>query len=491
MTPALYRHQLDALDMAIRNNGNACLFMAPGLGKTRTALEIYSRLRERNGGLKLLVVCPISLIRAAWGADIEKFTDFAWAPFRDMGDVPDIIIINYESLISKRIIPQIISLLNGHDFMCVLDESSRLKSNKAITTKTLLSIAHLFRHRIVLSGTPMPNSELELWGQARFVRPDVFDKSFYAFRNRFFHLERAGEVMAPLQGKMVSRAFMQEIMRKGWRYAITPFNREHLMYRLKPFTAWVKKEDALDLPEKITQIREVVLSQAEQAAYKTMRNQLVAEIQGQEVAAQVALAKVMKLRQATSGFMYDTNSNALVSGRTKLNELDDAVEQLGDQPVIVFAEFHYEIEAIRAMLAAKYGEDQVVTLYSKTQDRDASITAFQQGKARYLVAHPRSAAHGLTFVNCSTMVFFSLDYSYEAQVQAMDRIHRIGQKKACLYIYLVAKGTIDENLMLVLAKKQTLQDAVHSIMRGDHVRNTTQNVRPAVLSGQSPAGFGF
>src|SRR6185503_3530962 len=105
------------------------------------------------------------------------------------------------------------------------------------------------------------------------------------------------------------------------------------------------------------------------------------------------------------------------------------------------------------------------TLYSETQNKDTSIKKFQNGEVRYLIEHTKSAAHGLTFVNCKTMIFYSMDYSYESHAQARDRIHRIGQKNNCLYIYMIATGTIDEQLLLVLQKKKGLQDAVYSIVR--------------------------
>ena len=141
------------------------------------------------------------------------------------------------------------------------------------------------------------------------------------------------------------------------------------------------------------------------------------------------------------------------------------LEEVGSQPVIIWVQFHHEVNAIHKLISDKYGADQVTTLYSETPDRDESINKFKNNEERYLIAHPRSAAHGLTFENCSAMVFFSLDYSYEAHAQARDRIHRIGQNKSCLYVYLVANNSIDGELLKVLQRKQSLQDVVYGIVR--------------------------
>ncbi len=474
----LYKHQQDGVDFVARNGGNAALFWEPGVGKTLTALSAYKELRAAAPALRMLVVCPLSLVRATWMADTQRFTAYTAAPYRDInaGEAPDVVIINYESLISKRVLPGVVAMLRAGAWMCVLDESSRLKSNKAVTTKTLLQLAPLFRHRMILSGTPMPNSELELWAQLRFVRPDAVEKSFYHFRNAYFALTRNGQTM-PTQGGFMTRSMMSEVMRKGWKYTIMPGAREKLMASIKPYTYWMRKEEALDLPEQVDQVREVTMSGPERDAYETMKRHLVVELAGQEIAAPVALAKLMKCRQITSGFAYNCDGQALPIGESKLNELDGVIDQLGDQPVLIFAEFYHEIEQIRAMLAKRYGDDSVVTLYAGTDDRDDSILRFQSGRARYLVAHPKSAAHGLTFVNCSTIVFYALDYSWEMHEQARNRIHRIGQTKSCTYIYLIAKGTIDEQLLAVLQKKQSLQDAVYEIINGKNGRKVVPNDR--------------
>ena len=106
-----------------------------------------------------------------------------------------------------------------------------------------------------------------------------------------------------------------------------------------------------------------------------------------------------------------------------------------------------------------------VSLYAETKNKEDSINKFKNNEARYLISHPRSGGHGLTFINCNTMIFFSLDYSYEAHSQARDRVHRIGQTNSCLYIYVIAKDSIDEELLKVLQKKQNLQDAIYAIIR--------------------------
>ncbi len=471
----LYNHQKEAIKFAVNNGGCCAFFHDPGLGKTLAGLEVFKYYKSINPELRLLVVCPLSLINAAWGEDIRKFTDFSFASFKELKklrEVPDIVVINYEALISKKSLPVVEALIKTHQFMCILDESSRLKNNKSKTTKTLLSLAEYFKYRIIASGTPMPNSELELWGQINFIQPETFHKSFYAFRNTYFHLERNG--MIRMGNRYMSKDELRGIFSEGWKYAITDESREALMNEIKPITHWVKKEEALDLPEKIDELRDVTLTPQERRAYKEMENMLITEIDGIEVTAQIALTKLMKLRQVTSGFLYSEKGESLPIGKSsKVKELGNVLEELGKQQVIIWVQFKHEVQVIERLIREKFGS--VTTLYSGTKDREEAIRQFQQNEVQYLIAHPRSAAHGLTFVNCSAMVFFSLDYSYEAHVQARDRIHRIGQGSTCLYVYLLASDSIDGELLQVLQRKQSLQDVVYGIIRNKTKRKSFGN----------------
>jgi len=483
----LYKHQSDAIAFAIKNGGKIALFHEPGLGKTLTALEIFKHYRQQDSGLRMLVVCPLSLINAAWGEDTKKFTSFKYLPYSEVKNVgrgrpgcildADVVGINYESLIVKSRFKEIHGLLAAGSWMLVVDESSRMKNPKSMTTKALLQLAPWAKHRVIASGTPAPNVETEFWAQAKFIQPDCYSDSFYAFRNNYFYLGRNGQVLE-MRGRVMTRGMMAEVFQKGWKYQITDASRAELIDRMSPFTHWMKAKDALDLPDTVDEVRLIRLNPNERRAYNEMKRHLVAEIKtgrvvgGQEVVAQVtaevALAKLMKLRQLTSGFAYDEKHDAHRPGRSsKMRELGDALEELGTQQVIIWVQFHEEVDAITKMLA----EDgkTYTTLYQGTPDRDVSIKDFQEGRAQYLVAHPRSAAHGLTFVNAWSHVFFSLDYSYEAHEQARKRTDRIGQTMKGLYIYLVAENSIDGMCLDVLRRKKSLQDVYYELVQGEEL----------------------
>ena len=137
--------------------------------------------------------------------------------------------------------------------------------------------------------------------------------SFYAFRNIYFHLERYGQVMH-LAGQYVSRDQMREYPQFGLEIRYYAREPAQVNGGDQAIHHWVKKEEALDLPEKIDEVREVELNAKEQKAYDEMRDFLITEIEGEEITAQVALAKLMKLRQATAGFFYSETHEAVEIG---------------------------------------------------------------------------------------------------------------------------------------------------------------------------------
>lgn len=458
----LYEHQRKAADFILARKGQGALFMEVGTGKTLTALEIFKLLRVEEPKLKMLVICPISLINAAWGEDIKKFTDYKYCNLRTGVIDADIYVINYESYALERYQ----NLINSLELdMVVLDESSKIRNPKARITKTLLHNRLNFRYRVIMSGTPAPNSPEEYWSQIKFISNALPD-SFYRFRNLYMKLDRNG-----YEVPYVHPSKLGEMFRKGFKYVLR--DQEKFMNEIRPVCFWAKKAECLDLPETVDVIREVTLSPSQMKVYRDMKRHMVAEIGDQLIMANVALTKLMKLRQLTSGFAIDTTGEATETvDNSKLNELLEVLEEIGDRQVIIWVNFHKEVEMLSKHLKS------YATLYSLTADRDKSIEDFKTGKVQYLIAHPKSGGHGLTFTNCDTMVFFSIDYSFEGVEQARGRIHRPGQTKKCTYIYLLAKGTIDDDIKTALDKKESLQTLCQRILNPKEVHSGTEAQQP-------------
>ena len=165
-------------------------------------------------------------------------------------------------------------------------------------------------------------------------------------------------------------------------------------------------------------------------------------------------AKLMKLREVVSGFIINKDNTITDFPTNKDDVLAETLSEIGDKQVIVWCQFTHEIER----LAEKFDG---VGITSKSKNRDDAIRAFKNGEIKLLFAHPQLLGKGLTFVNCTYNIYYSLSFSYEEFKQSQDRIHRIGQKNKCTYIILQSKGTIDEKIYDCLNKKENAVDEIY------------------------------
>jgi SNF2 family DNA or RNA helicase len=170
----------------------------------------------------------------------------------------------------------------------------------------------------------------------------------------------------------------------------------------------------------------------------------------------------------TSNFVIPESgvATALPAPNPKMDALHEIIEECGQGQMIIWGQFHHEIEAIVKELEEIGGG--VSVLYGKTPQgqRHDMVELFRGGRNRFLVAHPDSAGHGLSFqMGCHIEVFYSLDYSYENYVQSRGRILRYGQRNNCVYFHILCRGTIDEDILAILQKKATAQEICEKYMK--------------------------
>jgi SNF2 family DNA or RNA helicase len=360
-------------------------------------------------------------------------------------------------LLQRKTRDFLVGLANNYKTMLVIDESSRMKNPTSQTTKTILSLVGFFPCRVLLSGTPAPNSETEYWSQMRFLHPTIFESSFYTFRSMFFHLRRGNQTM-PCWGYT-----NPDLLKKGWKYAITESSRKMLVSRMQPYVIFKELKDCVDLPEQTHIMRRFDLCDEQQQSYDEMRDDMVAEIQEQMIAANMALTKITKLRQITSGFMHDTGEGKSYDYRTnsKLGELLELLEEIGDNQVIIWTWFQHEADIIARHIGAGCA---IVNGTVNEQQKQDNIEGFKNGRIKYLIANPLSIAHGLTLTNCHYAIYYSLSYSWEQLSQSLARIHRMSQKNPCIYYYLIANNTIDEVVYETLQNKGDAEDIVKGLI---------------------------
>lgn len=459
----LMNHQQIAVDFAVKNDGIAAFYHEIGCGKTISALALFHELRKKNPTLRLLVICPLSLIYGAWIREIEKFTEYNWMNLRNLEkrniNFPDIFLLNFEYIQSESKCKNLSKLLSGADWLCVIDESSKMKNIKTLTVKRLFQLKKYFKHRVVMSGTPAPNTEWEYWSQMYFLKESILGDNFYRFKNTHFAMRRGNQFLP--SGIVLNAMSIKKMHEQGFKYEIVPAKREEMFSKMAPYCHFVKAKECIDLPDEIDEYRIIELTTEQKKAYIEMKIGYIAEIKsGNFIVANIILTKLMKLRQITSGFGINDKNEAIPIGSVnpKLNELENLIEECGDKQMIIWCQFHWEIDMIEKILTEK--GHCVSMLHGRVPERhrSAHLEYFINGRNRFLIAHPDSAGHGLTLINCNIAIFFSLDYSSEAYIQAKGRIYRKGQRTNCVYFHILARNTIDEDILRILQNKETKEE---------------------------------
>ncbi len=404
-------------------------------------------LSQQNKIKKLLIVAPKTIVNV-WEQEFEKFADFDYTlaildgsstkkadTIRHMnGKSLQVIVVNYES--AWRLESE---LAKWQPSMIVCDESSKIKNPQAKASKCLHRLGKKSSYNIILTGTPVLGSPLDFFSQYKFLDDSIYGGSFYSFRARYAVLGGYGN------HQIVGYNRLDELVEKAHSIA----------YR-------VKIEDAVDLPPFIDETRLIELEPKAKSIYKSIERDSFAELSSGEVTTQNVLTKLLRLSQITGGFIRDdTSENAELISKAKLEALEDIVTACKDEgkEVVVFARFVPEIHAITKMLAKN--SINYACIYGAIKDRAEQVANFQNNSdCTVFVGQLQTVGMGLTLTAGSVAVYYSLDFNYANYEQSRARIHRIGQDKKCLYIHLIAKGTVDEKILHALKHKKSVAELV-------------------------------
>ena len=403
---------------------------------------------------RVLVVAPSSVC-SVWPHDLAAFAAFPYVvrlllgekkqrleALRSLTNYPNtanrllIAVINYEATHREGIFEALESYAAG---LVICDESQRIKNPKATQSRAVQILGDRAAYRLILSGTPVQNSAIDLYSQYRFLDPSVFGANFYAFRNRYCQMGGYGG------HEVVGFQHMDELVRKEHAIALR-----------------VTKAECLDLPAQTFVRRYVELEPAARRLYDQIARASCAELEsGGRVTASIVLTRLLRLMQLTGGFVQPDGSDcARQAGSAKLDALADILEdyvQEAGQKLVVFARFRPEIAAICRLLEGRgirYGRiDGEVPM----DQRGAIVETFQQDPGvKVFVAQIQTAGLGITLHAASAAVFYSLDFNYANYAQALARIHRIGQARPVTYIHLLAGQTVDERVLDALERKEDL-----------------------------------
>lgn len=464
-----YRHQEAAYANALKvfeegGSGYAYL-MEMGTGKSLTAVATAGELFLEGKVRRLLVVAPLAVV-PVWPSE---FSDFAGFPYHvetlegdkkkrlkalqrlidDREEGLKVAVINYES--SWRLKKE---LMDWWPDMVICDESQRIKEPTSAQSKGLHEIGAQANYRLILTGTPVTNSPLDFFSQYKFLNQSIFGPSWYAFKARY---AVEGQGVNHTTGKTYNQVI-------GYR------NLAELTEKAHAVAFRVTKKQALDLPEEVDQRLYCELEPEARKIYEQLKRDAIAELEGlPAVTASHIIVRMLRLSQIcggyvktdTDGYEDDPNAGKLVRiSKAKWELLQDTLKDVLEVPgkkVVIFARFTAEIRDIVGLCQTLYGPDsyRLIDGSVPSSERGPAVEAFQKDPAvRIFVAQIQTAGLGITLTAADTAIFFSYDFSYANYEQAKARIHRIGQRHVTNYIHLIARDTIDEEVLAALQHKK-------------------------------------
>lgn len=424
------------------------LFLEMGLGKTVATLTALNQLKQAGQISKILVVAPLKVATDTWPDELAKWDHLNGLTYskvlgtaarrkKALAVKADIYLINPEN------IPWLIGLNHWAFDTVVIDELSKFKSPKSKRFKAIRIILPKVKKIIGLTGTPMPNSLIDLWSQLYILDSgERLGKSIGEYRNKYFIADKSnGHIVYSYKIKAEKNPLLG-----------VDINSRIIYDKISDICVSMKEKDYLKLPEKIIRTREISLSPEIYKRYREFEKELVLDIVNRDQPITAANAAVLtgKLLQFSNGAVYDENKAWHPIHDEKLEALQDIIEDAQGAPVLVFYSYKHDAARIKAKIKG-------VREMAGSKD----IKDWNSGRVAVMLAHPASAGHGLNLqAGGNIIVWFGLQWSLELYLQANARLHRQGQLKPVIIHHLICKGTMDREVMQALTNKQYGQDGL-------------------------------
>lgn len=430
----------------------SCLMLDMGLGKTVITLTALWQLTLDSFDVsRILVIAPKRVAEDTWPKELSKWEHLSGLEATlVMGTQAE-----REAALRQQTFLYIINrenvswLVANHpwDFdMVVIDELSSFKSNQAQRFKAMKKVRPLVSRIVGLTGTPAPNSLLDLWPEMYLMdMGQRLGRFIGGFRDRFFTPDKRN----------------REII---YSYKPREGAEEAIYGLISDICISMKAVDYLDMPELIMNRVEVSMDSRERKIYDDFQRDMVVSLQGEELDAVNAAALSGKLTQMANGAVYGENRKVLHIHDRKLDALEDLMEAANGKPLLVAYWYEHDLQRIKARF-------KNARCIDTTQD----IDDWNAGKIPLALIHPASAGHGLNLQEGGcTIVWFGLTWSLELYQQLNARLWRQGQKHTVVIHHIVTKGTHDEDVLRALDNKDTRQsaliDAVRARLEGTHER---------------------
>lgn len=461
-------YQRTALSFLLANPCSG-LFLDPGLGKTSISLAAIKILKYAREIKSVLLVAPLRVTYSVWPGEIEKWVNFNGLTCTILhdknksslwGPPVDLYLINPEGL--QWLHDELLAGLKAgkkNPFNALwIDESTKFKSHGSKRFELLVNMLPLFKRRHIMTGTPSPRSLLDLWPQI-FILDEgkTLGSNFYKFRKKYFQ--------------------SQDWDKYNWE--IKDFAAEEIHKLVAPMVLEMSSSDYLDMPECIYNDIEINLPKKAFKYYKQMEKEFLINLDGKEVSAEAAAQSSMKCHQIANGTVYEDipegldedeerafrrTRKALPVHKAKIDALADLMDELNGKPLLIAYHFKHDLEALRKLLGkdVPYIGSGVKPGRAKELER-----LWNAGELPVLLGHPDSMSHGLNFQEGGNDVcWYSLTWNLENYIQFIARVWRQGVKGEFVRVHhLIAKGTVDEAMLLRLGARAEQQIDLREAIR--------------------------
>lgn len=417
----------------------SAILLSCGLGKTVITLTAIQELMfDRFEVRKPLIIAPLRVCTSSWPEEIKKWDhlkgltySLATGPESERKQAlrrkADLYIINRENvtwLIEKSGLP--------FDYdMLVLDELSSFKSHQSKRFKSLLKVRPKVKRIVGLTGTPSSNGLMDLFAEFRILdMGERLGRYIGQYRRNYFLPDRRNAQVI-------------------FSYKPLPGAEDAIYKKISDITISMKAADYLKMPDLFMNEVKVSLNEKEQRLYDSLKKDMVVSLKDKEIDAVNAASLSGKLLQMANGAVYSDDGKAVLIHERKLDALEDLIESANGKPVLIAYWFKHDLERIKKRFPVRE---------IKTSE---DIRDWNEGKISLAVLHPASAGHGLNLqAGGSTLIWFGLTWSLELYQQTNARLWRQGQKDTVVIHHIITKGTIDENVMESIKRKDKTQAAL-------------------------------
>ena len=440
LTAFPYQHEAF---LAIKDKPYAAIFHEQGLGKTKIAIDLLLYWLDKRDIDTVMIVTKKTLV-ANWVGEFDTHTNLRpkvldtkkKSNYFVLNSAARVIITNFETISTEQDRLQL--FLKTRNVAIIIDESTKIKNPESKLTQDFFAISALFKIKVIMTGTPVANRPYDIWAQIYFL-----DEG-HSLGTNFAEFKAMCDLSNDLQEDESKRMIFEDSV-------------AGIYNKIKDFSVReTKNSGIITLPSKIYHDVTVGFEQKQFEMYETLRKDMELTLtRGDETILDEStetIKRLLRLVQITSNPKLIDESYVGESAKEIL--LDQLIERIisQDEMVIVWSIYTGNID----MFCKKYAKYGAVKITGKmaVEERNKSVAAFKNGKAKLLFATPQSAKEGLTLTIANNAIFYDRGFNLDDYLQAQDRIHRISQKRDCHIYNLMVEDSIDIWIDYLLKAKQ-------------------------------------